>query len=1136
MYTVMVGDDGMFSAEYVVPPALSIPLGTSGSAVDVVRNEDGTFSADGEVITAETRVTAANGNVYAAVLSPEGVPVSAMHVAAMQDVMLGELGGTVKLTQAEDMSWWLGETAVADGSVHTHENGNMYTLMMDAEGMWSAMYKKVEVIVQLGTQHPITLERDEDMSWRLGSEAVDVASEVMSDNGNTYTLWYTDGVWSARFEPESMMIEGTGLVAMTREDSMGYDVEDAMLPSSGGDIETSMGTYRVSMTDGMLMGTRLDAVTIDGNTDFGTLGLSGVTMAANNYYENPSVSIRADEDDTEDVNEAATTLVVVGEEHPFSALLGSGMSEKQGANFVADARKELMEIRAKLEAVLDVFETDGERDQQVQLLWGTTADGETPRGTNVVETLEKVFGEISGFRTADGFNTDADPDDNDAISEIDDLIMALSSVDSLAAALEDDGVLDKLGVDDNDKTATQIFDATNSESSVSYGMTGMTRYGAVSKKVRDYAVSDASYMHDTDDDQDGLQDGDGELGAFAFGVTSETARAHHVATAGNAYYEGGTLAVDQAGTHYSGDISLRVRFATNRVDGLITNLVSEDGNPWVYLFDNVSSINLPMATLAPAGYFGSTDADGEAEISYAFRAGSSRATPLPSKWRGRLLGTGSNAGYQAVGSWSVGENHATTNYLAGGFGAERTSDEPDQRPALDDGTNVETKLLGPGDDTVGDTTGEGGLGMTALADGTLTITVGKFGYTRNGASPDDPGSPTADHTWMRLDDGADETTVDTTDAMAKYDIDLANLMADPDEFNHNGDIHRAVARTMIEAEREKLAVLIETDQLGPQQIMIWQNVQEILMTRIFDGAVDPDTDATAPFSGRLPDKVAGVYNKDTALETIDQIIWALSSDSNLESALDKDESALFVQDDGETPFASIAPADIFVEKELQVKAWSGMTDFTRFGVWRVRRSRNALRSGNWARPGESDSFAYSPLTAAKITSPTAPNYPTGAVATYTGSTVAFVFAANGSGTGYTGDVSVRVEWNQSSNATIGATVQTVISNLQNINGDLFAIGGNAVRELVFDDVEMTVASGTDGDNLVDFAETSGNVDAYFVDRSVDVDTTTLGIQTHAGQFVGSSSDGPLGVIGRYQAGGDNSAAGSLKGAYGADLP
>ncbi len=102
-YTVMISDDGMFSAEYVVPAALSIPLGSSGSAVDVVKDEDGTYlvmiAGEYQTITAETMVTAANGNVYRAILSPEGVPVGVMHVAAMQPVMLGDLGGTITLTQ-----------------------------------------------------------------------------------------------------------------------------------------------------------------------------------------------------------------------------------------------------------------------------------------------------------------------------------------------------------------------------------------------------------------------------------------------------------------------------------------------------------------------------------------------------------------------------------------------------------------------------------------------------------------------------------------------------------------------------------------------------------------------------------------------------------------------------------------------------------------------------------------------------------------------------------------------------------------------------------------------------------------------------------------------------------------------------
>ena len=97
------------------------------------------------------------------------------------------------------------------------------------------------------------------MSWWLGSAAVDVGSEVMSENGNTYTLWYTDGVWSARFEPESMMIEGTGLTAMTREADDMYDVGGTTLPASGmGEITVGGAKYRVTMMDGMLSGVRFD--------------------------------------------------------------------------------------------------------------------------------------------------------------------------------------------------------------------------------------------------------------------------------------------------------------------------------------------------------------------------------------------------------------------------------------------------------------------------------------------------------------------------------------------------------------------------------------------------------------------------------------------------------------------------------------------------------------------------------------------------------------------------------------------------------------------------------------------------------------------------------------------------------------
>ena len=1109
MYTVMVGDDGMFSAEYVVPPALSIPLGTSGSAVDVVRNEDGTFSADGEVITAETMVTAENGNVYAAVLSPEGVPVGVMHVAAMQDVMLGELGGTVKLTQAEDMSWWLGETAVADGSVHTHENGNMYTLMMDAEGMWSAMYKKVEVIVQLGTQGPVTLERAEDMSWWLGSEAVDVASEVMSDNGNTYTLWYTDGVWSTRFEPESMMIEGTGLVAMTREGDDMYDVEDATLPGSGmGDIDTSMGTYRVTMMDGMFMGTRLDKVAIDANTDdWNTAGmLNGQARAGN-----PNVSILVDEDDTEDVNEAATALVVDGEEHPFSALLGSGMSQTNGENFVAEARDDLMEIRDRIEAVLDVFDDDTMSEAQIALLWGADADDTLNRTQNVEDVLHTVFGSGNGATTETDLidATDA-PDADEALAQITELILALSSVDGLATALGDDGALKELGVGDGGKTATQIFDAVESESTVSYGALGMTRFGAVSKKERTNAVSDADFTYDLnlDGNDETVEDGPGVLGAFSFGVTGETVRSRHVMSAGNAYYEGETLAVDQGGTHYSGDISVRVRFVTSKVDGLVTNLRSAAGDPWVYLFDDVETIVLPTQNLTSVAEW---NGSGTASVSFALRAGSPAAQTPNATFSGILLGTGDNAGFQSVGTWSVGDNPDAPSYLAGGFGAERVADEPDRRPDVDDGAGVEAMLSGS---------------MTTLEDGELTFEVAKYGWTRDGVLAADGSS----YEWAQQDD-PDTDTVDT-DATREYEIDLAWLAGrEGFESNVNGPNYVAMAREMIETERAKLAALLDTEQLADAQETVWQRIQEILLVYVFDAGRGGD------WSGRLPTKVSGDYDADSALDTVDDILHALSSLSNLEAALDQHESALFVGSatDDEADFTynrdPVDRSDIWNEKDSQVKLWIGKTDFTRFGVWRVRRARNALRSGGWDNEGGKEAYAYSPLPAAKITASNAPNYPLNATANYQGRTVAFAGLV-----GYEGDVNVRVEWNNTGEV-IGATVETVLSNLQDADGDRYINGiagftnNEDIREIVFPRVTMTVGD----DDVVDFARTSGEATVYHVDRSVD--DGSLALTEHNGTFVGSSSDGPLGLIGTYRVGvDDDAAAATFVGAYGADLP
>ncbi len=634
MYTVMISDDGMFSAEYVVPAALSIPLGSSGSAVDVVKNEDSTFSVNGEVITAETMVTAENGNVYRAILSPEGIPVGVMHVAAMQEVMLGALGGTVTLTQAEDMSWW------------------------------------------------------------LGSGAVDVASEVMSDNGNTYTLWYTDGVWSARFEPDSMMIEGTGLVAMTREADDMYDVDGDTLPASGaGEITTSAGAkYRVSMMDGMLSGVRFDGAP-KGATVYVTVGLSNGDLE-----EDVQVSYIADDRDTA-FNEANTKVTVAGENISLGELLGSGSAMKAAAasdglsgEFVNSATEVLRDLltEAELYAKYQAEATDddgrsafdlrlnniAERAQgAVDMIFGTNAttdeamisevdiieDGTLPR-----EATESATNYVRATQTVRGLNR---------------LLDAPSSADAFVAATMDanNGVFENaLGED----AARDAFSANKSEYMVYLGTTENTWYGPIALKERvsaeftptgGSAMVAAAAVHGTRFQYDGATTGNtdddvevGRVGAFSYATVNDTLRSRNLLQTGGAVYEGGTVAATPAGTLYSGDMRIDVNFRQQSVFVRVSDLRDKDNNLWKYLDSDVDTIYLPRQNYGSNTQFGGLGANEDirrtgsggfqtATVVYSQSQGFSTTPteqPTDARFAGRFIGSD---GAEITGTWSLGQ-------------------------------------------------------------------------------------------------------------------------------------------------------------------------------------------------------------------------------------------------------------------------------------------------------------------------------------------------------------------------------------------------------------------------------------------------------------------------------------------------
>ena len=1239
MYTVMISDDGMFSAEYVVPAALSIPLGASGSAVDVVRNEDGTFSANGEVITAETTVTAANGNVYAAVLSPEGVPVGVMHVAAMQDVMLGALGGTVQLTQAEDKSWWLGEMAVMDGYVHTHENGNMYTLMMDAEGMWSAMYQQVEVVVALGTQGSITLVRAEDMSWWLGSEAVDVASEVMSDNGNSYTLWYTDEVWSARFEPDSMMIEGTGLVAMTREADDMYDVDGDTLPASGaGEITTSAGAkYRVSMMDGMLSGVRFDGAP-KGDTVYVTVGLYDGALE-----EDVQVSYIADDRDTA-FNEANTKLKVAGETISLGDLLGDGMASKAAAasdgaagEFVKSAVDVLMdllieaELYAKYQAVAEddagrsAFDgrlnNIAERAQgAVDMIFGTNAtDGDVVKmvdiiGENTLPTEDTDDG-TEGFQLSATDYIRA----TQTVRGLNRLLDALSSADAFVAATKggNNGVFENaLGED----LARDAFSANKSQYMVYFGTTENTRYGAIALKERvsgEFTPTDGEAMvepaavHGTQFEYDGATTGNandnvdvGSVGAFSYATVNDTLRARNLLQTGGAVYTGGTVAATPAGTLYSGDMRIDVNFRQQSVFGRVSDLRDKDNNLWKYLASDVDTIYLPRQNYNYQTQFGGQGAnedfkrrgDGEfktATVVYSQSQGFSTTPteqPTDARFAGRFIGSD---GAEITGTWSLGqpvegqadnantaaEENVKSNNLDVIFGSYGVTRQDSSGP------------LGPADGTAG-----GRVKTTAVLSGTTDGT---------------PIAPTfegdADTAGiLRLGKRSTGGGADTNN-----DFVLTGIFAQPGAnakvTTTNSPTHVSVVVDHIEAQRAIYQIYAEqvggdsddlADLANVGRQNAWKNINDFVLDHIFDrpaveqGTTDAEIEVanlSTPLGSFLyPMTRNGRPDDDAALEQIDTLLAAFADQYAFADALKDDGGGVF---DSQPALDSGADADpfpmdtaaaitaaaanrvdetaaaIFNRISSQTRVTSLSTAYTRFGVWFRRETDSAVHIWNAADGGlhhspddgadtpadtgstSPGSYAYSYLTQStyRVDRPVA-TYPSNGLATYEGRTMANIKNTQA----YMGDALIRVSWKAlDTTTTPGSPVATstivpIFSNFERRDDsslDRLMHGGKVVDQIAFraSAEDTTVANGgaltlthqDDGklgisdDALVEVVYTDGTSIAENIEDA-----------TFNGKFVGSSGDGPLGVLGTWKVPGIGGAAGTtndLTGSFGADL-
>ena len=815
--------------------------------------------------------------------------------------------------------------------------------------------------------------------------------------------------------------------------------------------------------DRMLMGTRYD------------LDMEGDPMIVNAKVktgtENPEPSLIIDDRKTAGVNEKNTMLSALGEEFSMGDLLGGGAATVAGPNIVDEARAEMVKIRDRVAALVDLRNDDGidndafnrqidnqwdEADKQIKAIFGGSPELErTASASRVVDAFDRV-------------------------------VNALSSEEAFAAATLADGPDQLDGF--ITRTAANVgatFNRNKSTATARLGAIGSTRFGA-------------AVYNETDKAQSGFGDAE-RAQAFAWSTMQQVRRASDVQAAGTATYAGQTLAADEKGNLYSGTIDVTVSFTRMNVNGLVTELARADTQaPWTYgLGGEVTGIHLPDAPLHRRGMWtveGSGNNTGR--LQYEPQAGGEPDFDLENgnaTFAGRLLGRGDASGDEAIGTWSVRRG---TTVLAGGFGAERGADRAPP------GAGVTDDLA---------TIGEGSGGERAEFQ---NVPDARPQDPADRDPDDDPDTPllalispkigrstvlNLNNTKFKYDPPTTDDIPATEFVTGSYEPQRADVLADGDWDDTKGNWVQS-AREEITKRLSQLERIIDLDTADSsaadrafskeQRQRLFNEIQLELQKVLGDGGGTVYTGVLTQEPGAdeamdYPVNTAGTPEDAGVLAEIEDVLEALADADAFAAAFD--EGGVFAMTKANTMSQFTdgypTPSAMFNRARGKLTMSTDYTSFTRFGGWNHQVSANAARGLNIQtvtstvrddRGPEFGAFVYSPLEpTAAYASVSSRLYPAGATtnvtATYAGRTV----AAQGS-LFYRGEVEATVFWNASDFAA--NRVRLTISNIvENESGDTLEFGYAGAGGPVLGTAEVDSLSWTTpitNDGTVKFASTS----------------------------------------------------------------
>ncbi len=1030
-YTLSLDPSGNWSAEFLVPDRLRIALGSSGDSVDIEQREDRNFWLGGSLLFSGREVSAANGNRYTLALGADGMWRAVFVQSSPQQVSLGSSGRSVLVNMLEDGTYLLDDRPLSNGEVRETAGGANYRFDLGADS-WSATFVAEPETVRLGTHGgTVRLVRQENGIWTLGGRIIVSGHTVRGQNGHDYTLVLAGRTWESVPHPVTIQVDlqdSGGSIFLTRVED-GTLLYEGIQVRSGDSIQVRGSSYILRQLAGGSWRATLSTVRPprppgEPPTSDTLASYVGVTPRVLLTQAGSSSS------------RAGSTLEVNNLEYSVHSLFTSG-SEFREVTFAEETRGLIADELDDIRTLIGLASSSRSFDSEIERRWD-----------RISGHLNMIFpGEGSRLM---GLNTpkrrSGRIDYDGVLEEVQDVLAALATSSNFRDAV-DFGVFSRSRrVDVNNSHDT--FYAVRSSTRLGFGWSSATRFGAYSKLERS-AISRALHF----------PLGDAGIGAFAYSPLEPT-RTRDLPRSGEAFYFGETVAASRESSQaiYTGDVELRVRFASRQVTALVSSLRDSAGRAWRYSFENVDTIRLPAARLHSS--------DGSFRPSYptTARISLSTASPLASRvvsaeFDGRFVGRGQDAGRSAIGTWSLSRSGSVI--LTGGFGADHEA-----RPA-------------PPIPTVPPVDQSGDLGLNA--DTYLTARPDSNGNIRIAARDSDNNQIELSASELYSNRGA---VVTGERLLQKTRDDLQGLLRLMDVY---------------------VNVLGATDPLALRnREALWRTANQTLQNNVF--GVRNVLGATYPRPGsRLNSR------DDEAIDLLRDAILALSSPTRFRQAVEgggvfEDILNQSKLDRGDYDFEGIHAAS-----DYEVSAKYESTDHARFGAWAKQDRTNALAPTTPASPRteRTGTFAYSRF-GPTVYSRNDVNFPRGFASSYVGRTVAVDSSSSGPPKFYDGDVNLTVRWGSSGPS--GSRVTTIIENLARIdNGAPLQDRGDDISHLVFTSATVRV----DSRDRIEFNGTS-SVRARFYDVSRSERYLRTG--TTVGKFVGYDLAGPSGVIGTWNLG------------------